>query len=56
MHDLDWKIYLTRYRACIRKIGIHNLMKLPKYYKEKLKSTTNLVDKVLLLEEIAEVY
>lgn len=56
MHDNDYKIYLLRYKAVIRKIGIGNLLHLSKYYKEKLKNTTNLVDKVLLLEKIAEVY
>ena len=56
MHENDFKIYLLRYRQVINKIGIGNLMKLPKYYKEKLKNTTDLVDKVLLLEEIAMVY
>lgn len=56
MHENDFKIYLLRYRQVINKIGIGNLMKLPKYYKEKLKNTTDLVDKVLLLEEIAKVY
>lgn len=56
MHENDYKIYLLRYHQVLRKIGIMNLFHLPKYYKEKLKKTTNLVDKVLLLEEIAEVY
>ncbi len=56
MHENDLKIYLLRYRQVIEKIGIFNLMKLPKYYKEKLKNTTGLVEKVLLLEEITKVY
>lgn len=56
MHKDDQKVYLIRYRACIRKIGYHNLLKLPKYYKRKLKETTDLVDKVHLLEDIASVY
>ena len=56
MHRLDEEKYLSRYRQVIRKIGIFNLMKLSEYYKEKLKNTTNLVDKVLLLEEIAKAY
>lgn len=56
MHEHDRKVYLIRYKNAIRKIRIHNLMKLSKYYKRKLKETTDLVDKVLILEEIAEVY
>ena len=56
MHENDLKEYLFRYRKAIKKIGYRNLLKLSKYYKEKLKSATNLVDKVNLLEEIAEVY
>lgn len=56
MYENDFKVYLLRYKACIRKIGINNLLHLSPYYKERLKKTTNLVDKVLILEEIATVY
>ncbi len=48
--------YLIRYSKVIKKIGIPNLLKLSDYYKDKLKATTDLEEKVELLEEIATVY
>lgn len=47
---------LERYKRALEKISFAKLLNLPEYYKNLLINTHDLRDKVIILEDIAEVY
>ena len=56
MNKRDMGVYLSRYVRAMNRITIPRLMELPEQLKKSLRETTDVVKKVKLLEEIADLY
>lgn len=56
-YDEDYEMwYLSRYKAALDKIGFPRILNIPRVYKEKLQKEKNLIRKVRILEEVAELF